>query len=104
MADFTLLERAALQEICRIFPADRPALEAQLATAKVTERENSGAGFFTNFDVSHDVEPLPGDRLRSGGWAKVDGFKQPVGFILWLKDGRAACLEGFTIDDSTVGV
>jgi hypothetical protein len=104
VAEFTPLERAALQEICRLFSADRAALEAQLATAKVIERENSGAGFFTSFDVSHDSAPVSGDRMRSGGWARVDGFRQPVGFILWLEDGYAARLEGFTIDDSTVGV
>jgi len=42
--------------------------------------------------------------MRSGGWARIDGFKQPFGFILWLEDGYADCLEGFTIEDSTVGL
>jgi len=27
-----------------------------------------------------------------------------MGFILWLKDGYADCLEGFTVVDSTVGI
>ena len=27
-----------------------------------------------------------------------------MGFILWIKDGYADCLEGFTVDDSTVGL
>ena len=104
MTGFTALEEAALADICARFPNDRAALLAQLATATVTKRENSGAGFFTSFEVSHNGAPLAGDRMRSGGWARIDGFKQPVGFILWLEDGYADCLEGFTIDDSTVGV
>ena len=29
---------------------------------------------------------------------------RPMGFILWVKDGYADCLEGFTVDDSTVGL
>ena len=27
-----------------------------------------------------------------------------MGFVLWLQDGYADCLEGFTVDDSTVGI
>jgi hypothetical protein len=104
MMGFTALEEAALADVCARFPDDRTALLAQLATAKVTERENSGAGFFTSFEVSHDGAALAGDRMRSGGWARIDGFKQPFGFILWLEDGYADCLEGFTIEDSTVGL
>jgi hypothetical protein len=76
-----------------------------LATATVQSRKNTGAGFYTNFDVSRIGQaPLTGERLRSGGWARVDGLKNQFGFILWLKDGYAGCLEGFTVDDSTVGL
>ena len=42
--------------------------------------------------------------MRSGGWVHIDGLDNPMGFILWLKDGYADCLEGFTVDDSTVGI
>ncbi|HEY4116020.1 MAG TPA: hypothetical protein VGM17_18330 [Rhizomicrobium sp.] len=104
MQGFTALEEAALRDICRMFPAEHELLEEQLATATVSKRENTGAGFYTYFDLQPDVQKVSGERMRSGGWAHVDGFKNPIGFILWLGDGRAKCLEGFTVDDSTVDV
>ena len=104
MDGFNPLETAALRDICTRFPEDRVVLETQLTSAEVTARENTGAGFYTRFGVSHDGAALAGERLRSGGWARVDGFKNPVGFILWLAGGYADCLEGFTIDDSTAGL
>ena len=91
--------------MCLGFPDERAALTAQLATAKVRSRENTGAGFYTSFDVARTgLAPLSGERMRHGAWAQVDGLENPMGFILWLKDGYADCLEGFTVVDSTVGI
>jgi len=84
---------------------DRLALEAQLATATVRSRENTGAGFYTMLDVQRaSMGPVGGERLRKGPEVKIDGFKHGMGFILWLKDGYLDCLEGYSYDDSTVGV
>jgi len=102
---FTPLERAVLQAVCEMHLVDRLALEAQLATATVRSRENTGAGFYTMLDVQRaSMGPVGGERLRKGPEAKIDGFKHGMGFILWLKDGYLDCLEGYSYDDSTVGV
>jgi hypothetical protein len=54
--------------------------------------------------VQAHLAPLTGERMRHGGWAKIDGLENPVGFILWLKNGYVDCLEGFTTVDSTAGM
>jgi hypothetical protein len=99
--DFTQLERAALADFAERFPADSPTIAAQLNGAVFCTRENTGAGFYTRFAVPRDAGSLSGDRMRSGCWARIDGLKNPFGFVLWLTDGYADCLEGFTVDDST---
>jgi hypothetical protein len=103
METFTQLEKAALDDVCLRFPDHREALRAQLATARVRSRENTGAGFYTRFEVARG-NPISGDRMRAAGWTCIDGLDHPVGFILWLTDGYAECLEGFTIDDRTTGL
>jgi hypothetical protein len=103
--DFTALERAALKEICRQQPDWRETLESQLATAKVTRRDNSGAGFFTYVAVDRATAPvMSGGRVLGNVAATIDGFKQPLLLMLFMKDGYAEMLEGATIDDSTVGI
>jgi len=105
MVGFTKLEEAVLQDLCLRFPAERATLTAQLAMARVSCRENTGVGFYTSFNVERtQVAPLSGERMRHGAWVKVSGLEHPMGFILWLEDGYAHCLEGATVDDSTVGI
>ena len=100
---FTPLEQAVPDAICRAHPTDRTALEAQLSSATFLSRENTGCGFFTHFTVDHDSSaPIGGERLRDGPAAKVDGIKYGMGFILWLVQGYADCLEGYAYGpDST---
>jgi hypothetical protein len=100
---FTQLEQAVLEAICRAHPADRTALEAQLATATFRSRENTGCGFFTRFTTNRaSSAPIEGERLRNGPAAKIYGMKYGMGFILWLERGYADCLEGYAYgDDST---
>jgi hypothetical protein len=101
---FTDLEKAALDDICRRIPAEESMLRAQLISAYSITRKNTGAGFFTDFKCADTAPRLEGDRLRDGGYAKVSGLEHPMGFILWLEDGRADCLEGFTIDGDTTKI
>jgi hypothetical protein len=102
-SQFTALERAVLQAICESYPADRLALEAQLSTAKLEKRENTGCGFFTHFLVDQSSSKrVGGERLRNGPQAKIEGLKYGMGFILWLESGYADCLEGYAYGpDST---
>jgi hypothetical protein len=103
--EFTPLEQAVMAALCEMHADDRHVLEAQLITAIFRSRVNTGAGFYTDFDVNHDrARAVMGERLRGGPQAKVTGLNHGMGFILWFKDGYADCLEGYTYDDSTAGI
>lgn len=100
--NFTCLEQAVLKAIRKMYPLDSAALETQLATAVFRKRENSGAGFFTYFDVDRKANPVPGQRFRYGpAPVKIKDLQHGMGFILWMKDGYADCLEGYSYDEST---
>jgi hypothetical protein len=105
-ANFTPLEQAALRGICEEADSgERASLEAQLSTARVHSRENTGEGFFTRFDVERaGIAPLGGPRLRNGPDAQITGLEHGMGFILWLKDGYADCLEGYDYEGNTSGI
>jgi hypothetical protein len=99
---FTPLEQAVLRAICELHPVDRASLEGQLSTAIVLSRENTGAGFYTRFSIepSSDIA-IGGESLRRGPAARIDGLVYGMGFILWLKEGYADCLEGYSYEEST---
>jgi hypothetical protein len=104
-SEFTTLERAVLTAICKMYSVDRGALEAQLSTATLLSRENTGGGFFTRFSVDRASSAgIEGMRLRDGPTAKIDGLEHGMGFILWLKEGYADCLEGYAYAESTTGI
>jgi hypothetical protein len=43
-------------------------------------------------------------RLRDGPATKIDGLERGMGFILWLKEGYADCLEGYSYAESTTAI
>jgi hypothetical protein len=105
VTQFTALEWAALREICRQQGEKSAVLEAQLATAMVIRRENSGAGLFTYLSVDRTTAPVTdSDRVLGNVAATIEGFKQPLLLMLFMKDGYADMLEGATIEDSTVAI
>ena|SRR5665213_527951 len=102
---FTPLEQAVFRAIWTEHFTDRAALEVQLATATVLSRKNTGVGFYTDFSVARIPNAIVGgDRLRYGPAAKIDGLERGMGFILWLNEGYADCLEGYTYDESTAEI
>jgi hypothetical protein len=102
---FTPLEQAVLTAICEMYSSDQAALEAQLSTATLLSRENTGAGFYTRFAVERaSIAAITGERLRAGPETKIDGLRHGMGFILWLKEGYADCLEGYSYAESTTGI
>jgi hypothetical protein len=104
-SSFTALERAVLGAICDMYSSDRAALEAQLSTATLISRENTGAGFYTRFAVERaSSAALTGERSRAGPETKIDGLLHGMGFILWTKEGYADCLEGYSYAESTTGI
>ena len=103
---FTSLEWAVLRAICENYPDDLTALESQLLTASVRKRENTGKGFFTRISIERDPRiavharasakdgPKARD-MRNGPSARLDALRYGMGFILWLENGFADCLEGY---------
>jgi hypothetical protein len=92
---FNELERAVLNAICEAHE-DLSQLRALLETAKVTSRDNTGHGFFTYFDTDFGIPPLQSPLRHVTGpdrWVKVDQTNAPMGFILWLANGRPDCIE-----------
>jgi len=105
MPQFTALERAALEEICK-HSQERPALEGQLATARVSRRKNTEVGFITYFEVDRNSPPLTSRwRVLGNVAATIAGFERPLLLALFMsKDGYANMLEATTAGDSTVGI
>ena len=96
MAAFTELELAALHSIFSETPDLTEGLERQLASAHVTERENSGGGFFTTIAVADDVPPVSSPKVLGYETnARVDGLEYGFGFVLFMENGRLHFLEGY---------
>lgn len=80
---------------------DARAVQLQLSRVTAGQRHNSGGGFFTDLEVDPPGEPIKAGILGSV-WATIDGFQDPMTFLLFTKDGVLDFLEGASIRDSTV--
>jgi hypothetical protein len=101
----TPLEIAVIGAIYEKYPEDRATLESQFSVAIFRSRENTGAGFYTNFEVERaSGVAIGGERLRHGPQAAIDGLNYGMGFILWLSEGYLSSLEGYSYEESTVGI
>jgi hypothetical protein len=102
--NFNALEHAVLQEIAKRDAEVGPTLIKQLATANLVSTENTGAGCYTRFDVDRTRSvPLNCKGPLGQIWVEIEGFADPMTFLLWTKNGYADCLEGATSSDTTVG-
>lgn len=96
MTEFTDLEVAALRAIFLETPELAPALERQFEASIVTERENSGGGFFTTIMVADDAPAVKSPSvLGYATQARIGGLEHGIGFVLFIKEGRLHMLEGF---------
>jgi hypothetical protein len=93
----SLLERNVL---AKLLSGDDPllaALRAQLPELVVTERENTGVGFYVNFSGPVPAASISHLKLTFGDVdAMVEGLTYGAGFLLYVKDGRIVMLEGHT--------
>ena len=80
-------------------------LLAQFRSARVIGRRNSGAGFFTDFEIEpHKAAPVTVPRVIGNVWADIDGFTSPMTFLVFTANGYAKTLEGATCGDATENV
>jgi hypothetical protein len=96
------LEQHALQMLLAGDDPGLAILRSQLKLAKRKNRENTGVGFFTHFDVPQEAPCLPGKpSIRFGDViAEIDGLQNGVGFVLFVDKGILSMLEGYTYDES----
>jgi|GEM_PF-1568681 len=94
---FTALETKAIDAICETVPEIAEPLQRLLATARLTERDNSGHGFFTSFEVDASLPAVTTGVPIMGPEAEVQVGDDVLlmGFLLWLENGYPNCLEGF---------
>jgi hypothetical protein len=101
MTGFTKLEQAVFDHICAVEIGRSELLRALLNTAQVSERKNTGVGFYTSFEVdgSHLVLEDSERGMIHGPQLFRAKLREEVvlcmGFILWLKNGHPDCLEGY---------
>ena len=98
--ELTELERAVLE---KLFAGDTTRLRVlrdQLNASTVRERERTGTGFLTRFDVDRGAVP-PVDRSGHFGDvdADIDGLAHGAGFLVWIGDGYLEELEGYSYDE-----
>ena len=71
-----------------------------METAQVVSFENSGVGFFSNLAVGDDTPLLAETSPLSGAYGDVVGIEHGMGFIVFLKEGRIAVIEGYCNGDT----
>ena len=101
----TNIERDVLLAIAEQYPEHREAIEQQLFTAVVVDRNNTGAGFYITFNV--EGGPLLRDVCAPLGAVQVGilGLKRGLAFLLWPEDGRLGVLEAHVWgDELTVAI
>jgi len=102
MLDFTGLERAVIAAICEDHPQIAERLLSLVSGARVSERDNTGHGFYTSFEVEERVLPVEwAERFLNGPNAEIAVGDETLlmGFILWFEDGYPNCIEGFQYGD-----
>lgn len=93
------LEQAVLD---RLLSGDHPALvvlRRQAERARVVAREETGVGFFCDFEVEGSAPALQGDFDIGDVYGELEGLAHGAGFVLFIRDGRLSMLEGFTYDE-----
>ncbi len=91
----SVFETAVLEWIAA--RSDEPALQEQVARAKVTEREYTVVGCYSTLEVPTDT-PISTASYSSRGPLGGPNFESPIvkyggGTLLWFDAGRASCLE-----------
>jgi hypothetical protein len=99
----TPLEAAVLEKALSEESPILGALREQASAALARERDLTGVGFMTSFEVPSTLAraPLgPGEFCFGDVAAQIDGLKHGAGFLIYVRDGRLDALEGYTYDEA----
>jgi hypothetical protein len=94
------VERDALAMLLEGDAARQRALRKQWSMVESVVRTPDPVGVYIDFNLPGDVDPIPGnpDFELSDVWADSAGA-DTIGFILFVRDGRLAVLEGYVSGD-----
>jgi hypothetical protein len=97
----TEFEARALDCIAPMLSEDESAFRAQIATARVVDRINTGHGFYTRIEVDRAACPPAPSLQAAGADFEVLDVVHGVGVVLWDDNlsGYLATIEGFTYVD-----
>jgi hypothetical protein len=105
-SDFPLRMLTPLEKSVLDMVLDKPGepydtLKQQLNCATVLKREFTGVGFFTQFAIRNDaqIKRDVSDMSLGGIGAEFPSLKHGAGFVLFIRGGVVATLEGFTYDE-----
>ena len=99
------LSRLEREVLAKFLARDDPGaavLRQQLEVCRVTKRELTGVGFFTDLAVPNAAPRarLGADEVRlSGVLAEIDGLEHGAGFVLYVDGGVLNMLEGYCYDE-----
>ena len=103
--DFEQFEKEVMQKIMQENPAIETVLRKQYENAKIINREFTGVGFLTTFEVG--TKDLQLKEFLDGELGDVqaifEGLEHGVGFILFIRNGFIETLEGYTYDEPWSG-
>lgn len=100
MMHLSKLEESVLETMSLQAGNDRGALHAQIATATVQSPDNTGVGFYTKLKPDPSAQPIHA-RTIGNVFANIDSLKNPMTFVLFIKDGLVDLLEGATTEEIT---
>lgn len=93
-------ERAVLDALLAGDEPEFLVLRSHAAAAKLSARQETGAGFILTFDVPLSEQALACPDFHFGDvTATLEGLKNGAGFVVFIRDGRLAALEGYSYDE-----
>ena len=98
---FETLERAVMD---LLLAGDHPTLVVlrdQFSSSRVSRRQLTGVGFFTEIQVSDETPRVrdPASFVFGDVQAELEGLNHGAGFLLYVRNGVLHTLEGFTYDE-----
>jgi hypothetical protein len=99
MVGLNEFEQAVLQKILAGNHPMLATLREQCGHARLAKRENTGVGFFCEFEVEADAPMVPGNFQVGDVHAELEALKYGVGLVLFIREGRLHMLEGYTYDE-----
>ncbi len=96
----TALETDVLETLIQAHPDHSALLYDQLGRATIASRRRTGLGFFLNFSVEPDVLFEPRNFELNDVYGDLTGLEHGAGFILFIRSGRIAFLEGHSFEEA----